>query len=238
MGRQLGFLGAALLAVITHVVGFLSLGWLITLLVLIFLLWFPLRGELQVKIDEEISVICYGLPLPFWRIRAFAITRPYHWWQTLGKDLEQMTEKKQQKKEKETKEQTSTASTEEGVSPQEKTEEKAEAPSPFSAKMLSKGLKQLAIQQFRLHLTLGGSPMAAAMAGGSIHAVTGWVFAILSVHAQRFSKPDVKVDLDPGGLLIQGQGLLRLKTDLAGLILFGVSFLAERRRNRNGRKSN
>ncbi len=72
----------------------LSLGWLIVLLILLFLLWFPLRGQVELHIEDEINAVVSLLPLPFWRLPVLRMTRPYHWWRTLGEDLERLEQKK------------------------------------------------------------------------------------------------------------------------------------------------
>ena len=94
MARQLCFFGIALLVVLAYGIEVLSLGWLIVLLILLFLLWFPLRGQVELHIEDEINAVVSLLPLPFWRLPVLRMTRPYHWWRTLGEDLERLEQKK------------------------------------------------------------------------------------------------------------------------------------------------
>ncbi len=222
MKRQLLFLFLAVLLILSKVAGFIGWGWLVAGLCVLFLLWYPLRFGATFQVSGDITATCYWLPAPGVKIKLLTFQRPAGWWKDLLSGVENLRQKKQAKQAKE-----------------EETTEAADKPSRVTPELIDRALAALSFERVECSLELGGSPMLAALAAGSIHMVLGWAIGVLSYRVASFPEPKIQVGMEPEGPLLAGEGTLQVRTDLTALCGVGIFFVKEwLRRKKDGGKRN
>ena len=218
MKRQLLFLFLAVLLIFSKVADFIGWAWFIAGLCVLFLLWYPLRFGAAFQVSTNIAATCYWLPIPGVKVKLLTFQRPAGWWKDLLSGVENLRQKKQAEEER---------------------EEAADKPSFVTPELIERTLAALSFERVECSLRLGGSPMLAALAAGSVHMILGWVIGILSYRVSSFPEPRIQVGMEPEGLLLTGEGTLQVRTDLAALFGVGIFFVKEcLRRKKDGGKRN
>jgi len=236
MKRQLIFLFLTLALIVSKLLGLLGLGWMIACLVILLLLWYPLRFSCDFLVGQQISVTCYILPFPGVKTEIFATTKTISWWKDVLTGLDKMREKKHGQTDSDSA--AKKPLTEESGVAAKKDKDWLEK-FPVTSQLIGKALGALRIEKLEISLVLGGSPMVAALAGGGIRTVIGWVLGIISYQVARFPEPKINIGLDPDGSLLSGNGSAQIRTDLAALFMVGFFFLKEMiGRKKNGGKRN